>query len=545
MAQFYDNLSNSSLWNHRLSSGGDSFNFSPTLSIQKGSASGNNVFSYNAIDGISDIDIFTEFEIHDTQQVGSYGFIYTQNYALQFQKVGGMLSVLLDCETNGAVTVAHYNFNWSLSTPYRARFRVTGTHLQAKLWHANTSEPSIWPIDTNYPATDTSSNSYNGVGTYVANHTINFTAFGAGTNGDVAPTQPVSNINTNNPTNNILYDNVSVSYNASIADNNAYMQPKFDSVKVEQNIPPSSADIPGHGTYIGSTSPLGSTVWGSIVNSSIEHYTLEVNDFSYNIQYDNIDAPQIHTLNIYNPIHDINCDKVILHQLNVVHPNNSAHNIHSNELWIIHNKTIKIDNSDHTANIDYGYINQNNTLGVLNSLIKINSTSDKLYQHNIITVDESNINEFFDNTILNQYILLHKPNDGVHNINMCSNIVYAVQNVLIDNALHKLNISSPYNVLNWSDYNKYYGIYKDSRNSIVGGNLELSEYDSGNIKRNIIDSGTLLSNRKLLNVISEDNYYINSEDSMYGISEELRNGDTNSMISNGILKKEKIDNGQL
>jgi hypothetical protein len=85
----------------------------------------------------------------------------------------------------------------SRAQPHYIRLRVQGTALKTKMWQAGSPEPSTWLVET----TDTVySQGYVGFGAW-NNYATNFIYdIGIGTNGDPAPTAPLST-GPNTPTN--------------------------------------------------------------------------------------------------------------------------------------------------------------------------------------------------------------------------------------------------------------------------------------------------------------------------------------------------------
>lgn len=83
-----------------------------------------------------------------------------------------------------------------------------------------------------------------------------------------------------------------------------------------------------------------------------------------------------------------------------------------------------------------------------------------ILQQYTITADNSIHGLILDsNLLLNQSLLMNKPNDSYHGLSYDS-ISISINNILgIDNAKHILNVDSPA-VINWAKLGKYFGLYK-------------------------------------------------------------------------------------
>lgn len=166
-----------------------------SLRITQGGTSGQDVVGLDALDNHgADLEMLVKFRVNAAQQVpGSYGITVSnyntsaQGYSLAFLPASSVKSLILYDDKN-AITVNYANYNWSNNQIYWVRYRMEGwvNHF-VKVWADGAAEPSGWTFTATYDIGTITGNRYGGIGTYTANHTIDYLQFSAGTGGDTAP----------------------------------------------------------------------------------------------------------------------------------------------------------------------------------------------------------------------------------------------------------------------------------------------------------------------------------------------------------------------
>lgn len=169
--------------------GGKSFRITSTLN-------GSLAASYNAVDGVADVESLVKFRVNGSEDMGRHGILNhrysgtsdsnTAGYNLSFTPANGVKSLLIVNDQTGA-TIGFTNYNWSTGTVYWARFRTVGTSLQAKVWPDGSSEPAGWMINTVNSTFPGGSGTYSGVSTYKENPSgVDIMEYAVATEGDTA-----------------------------------------------------------------------------------------------------------------------------------------------------------------------------------------------------------------------------------------------------------------------------------------------------------------------------------------------------------------------
>lgn len=138
------------------------------------------------------IESLTKFSISTGTQVpGSFGIVNhkynasAQGLSLAFVPASSVKSIMLYDDKNG-VTVNFANYNWASGTTYWVRYRQENTQHFVKIWPDGSAEPTGWTFSATYDIGTVSGDTYVGVGTYQASHTVQYYNFTVATNGDTA-----------------------------------------------------------------------------------------------------------------------------------------------------------------------------------------------------------------------------------------------------------------------------------------------------------------------------------------------------------------------
>lgn len=167
--------------------------------IVQGGTSGQDLIAFDALTNHgNDTEALALFSVSAANQVpGSYGAILwdytgaTQGSSVGFLPAGGVRSVMLYDDKAG-LSFGHFNYLWTNGQKYWIRYRVEGgVNHYVKIWADGSAEPGSWNMGVNY-SNRTTGTHYMGIGTYTANHTIDYFQVGIATGGETAP----SNITT-------------------------------------------------------------------------------------------------------------------------------------------------------------------------------------------------------------------------------------------------------------------------------------------------------------------------------------------------------------
>lgn len=210
MAKFYTDFreeyrneltSSSSLWTkaktiaNRITRVTSSAGGKQKLIIEAGSNNGQNLVGFKQgknLNYSNTIETLVRFSVDTATQVpGSFGIInhkYNaagQGLSVAFLPASNVKSIFLYDDKNG-VTVNFANYNWATGTAYWVRYRQENTQHYVKVWPDGSAEPTSWTFTATYDIGAISGDTWAGVGTYTANHTIHYYDYALATNGETA-----------------------------------------------------------------------------------------------------------------------------------------------------------------------------------------------------------------------------------------------------------------------------------------------------------------------------------------------------------------------
>lgn len=142
---------------------------------------------------MDNVEMLVKFSVSAEKQVpGAYGILnwdYTadgKGLTVSFLPVRNVKAIQL-YDDSASRAVAFVNYDWENGRKYWVRWRVAGGNQHSvKIWPDNESEPGAWTFTAQY-ANRTAGTRYIGYGTYGPNHTVEYSFFSAGTDGDTAP----------------------------------------------------------------------------------------------------------------------------------------------------------------------------------------------------------------------------------------------------------------------------------------------------------------------------------------------------------------------
>lgn len=165
------------------------------LVINSGATAGQNLVGFKSsknFDYANTIETLVQFSVDTGTQVpGSFGIInhkYNaagQGLSVAFLPASSVKSLFLYDDKNG-VTVNFANYNWATGTKYWVRYRQENTQHYVKIWQDGSAEPAGWTFTATYDIGTITGDTWAGVGTYTANHTVQYYKYALATNGDTA-----------------------------------------------------------------------------------------------------------------------------------------------------------------------------------------------------------------------------------------------------------------------------------------------------------------------------------------------------------------------
>lgn len=366
------------------------------------------------------------------------------------------------------------------------------------------------------------------------------------------------------------------------------------------------ADIIAIGGGFGSANSFGGYAWGQIEHQKTQNYLLVVDNAYHGHTVDSVTITQQHTLTVSNALHGHTADNISIVQQHSLTVNSATHGLTSDTPWLIYNTTLDVSSTLHSNIADSVIITQQHMLSVANASHTFTIDGITITQQHTIVVDNTTHGITIDGgLILNQFLLMNKPDDAYHGLVLDNTILSGNQIIVVDSARHILYTDSP-GLVNWSDLEKFFGIYKPGtgqygdlttaelaqlralysnlvvqKGSLTAVEAELGFHkkqygkigellevglisgvlkpsgingellvqpsiDSGNIRQNTIHIGDLLSDKPLSVLSFEDGFALLSEDGLFHILEEVGNNDKIDRVSQyGILKQGNIEYGIL
>jgi hypothetical protein len=365
------------------------------------------------------------------------------------------------------------------------------------------------------------------------------------------------------------------------------------------------ADIIAIGGSFGSANSFGGTYYGVVEQQRLQNYLLVVDNATHGQTVDSVTITQQHVLVPSDALHGHTVDNVTITQQHTIVVNDTSHALTSDTPWLIYNTSLAVDNATHSHTVDNVTIVQQHILVANDSSHSLTIDAVSVTQQNVLVVSNTTHGLTYDgNLAFNQFLLMNKPDDAYHGLISDKVAISAHQIIVVNDAKHRFFIDAP-GIINWSDLEKFFGLYKPGtgqygsltpaqlaelkalysnlviqNGSLAAVTVELgihkkqygeigellavglitgvlkpsdttgellvqSSIDMGNIKPGSINTGNLLSNNPLKVLSFEDIFAWLSEDGTSHITEEAGNGETITVISNGILKQGNIEYGNL
>jgi len=365
------------------------------------------------------------------------------------------------------------------------------------------------------------------------------------------------------------------------------------------------ADIIAIGGSFGSANSFGGTYYGVIEQQVLKNYLLVVDNALHGHTADSVSVTQQHTLVVSDALHAHTVNNVTIVQQHTLAVADALHSLTFDNVNVIYNIPLIVADSLHGHTTDSVTITQQHTIAVDNALHY--HTIDNVtvvQQHSLVVNDTTHGLTFDGSLVLNQFLLMNKPDDAYHGTKSDNVAISANQIILVDNASHRFLIYSP-GIINWSDLDFYFGGYIPGYGNygsltaaqlaelrvlysnllIQNGSLDAVEVElgihrakygetgellaaslltgilipdihndgllvpgdifTGNITGSITDGGLLLSNRPNRILMFEDGFLWLSENGLNFIIEEDGNKDKINTVSNkGIFKQGFIEYGQ-
>lgn len=365
------------------------------------------------------------------------------------------------------------------------------------------------------------------------------------------------------------------------------------------------ADIVAIPDYFGSANSYGGIFWGGVQRQQLQNFTLVVDNCTHGHTVDDVMIVQQHSLVVSDASHSHIADNVTITQQHTLTVADAIHSTTSDNVWVIYNVTLTVDNTVHNHIVDNIDIVQQHLIAVASANHALTYDNTVLSQQHTIVVNDTTHSLTIDgNLVLNQFLLMNKPDDAVHGITSDNAVLTGNHILAVDNSKHILHLDEP-GIVNWADLEKYFGIYKPGtgqygslsaseladlnrlysnlvvkngslnavlidigihrqkygetgellavglltgilKPDITNGNVLVQQsIDAGSIVINAINIGDFLANRPLRVLMFGDGYAWLSEDGVYHILEESGNEDRIQTIPTGILKQGNIEYGRL
>ena len=167
--------------------------------IVQGGTSGQDLIAFDVTTNHgNDTEMLALFSVSAANQVpGSYGVAFwdytasVQGASAGFLPASSVRSVMLYDDKAG-VSFGHFDYLWNNGQKYWMRHRVEGgVNHYVKIWPDGTAEPGAWNLASTY-SNRTTGTHYMGIGSYTANHTIDYFQVGIATSGETAPSSIVT-----------------------------------------------------------------------------------------------------------------------------------------------------------------------------------------------------------------------------------------------------------------------------------------------------------------------------------------------------------------
>lgn len=447
MAQYLLNYLDGSIpqtvdWSFRQGNGGHRLYAEAGSLNLESTGAGTKVAAFNPINGINDVEALVRFTLSsDRGKQGIVSLRYggtaeanTTGYTLSGSIIGGKGHLSID--EGGTGNFSWTPWNYLPNVTYWARFRVSGSTMQAKVWTDGQPEPANWMLNATNTARPTGS--YSGLHTYMVG-TVGYSFISFGTNGDTAPPPHFTLKLTN--TGHGVVDN---------------------GMRVVKDMPTSTPIVGFGGGYAGGAYGRG---YAEATYPSSPNTELKIFGTIHNHSATSTSIAQIHKLNPDNATHRHLSGQISIIQAHKISVASTTHSQTSDVAATIENKTLALNRTSHSLTSNNVTLDQSSILKIVDTIHSIASKDIKLSGKNRLSVDDVGHDIKSEQLDVIYSTLLGVPASTVHSVGAEDARIAQDAILAVDSSLAAIRDSLSA-ITNWDRYNKDFGIFIPSRTGV-------------------------------------------------------------------------------